>query len=52
MGAARAPGHAESRLPGLVAEHIRPGGPCGVNAVLKIGAWSRAWPRALRSLLP
>jgi hypothetical protein len=23
-------------LPGLVAEHVRPGGPCGVNAVLKI----------------
>jgi hypothetical protein len=23
-------------LPGLVAAHVRPGGPCGVNAVLKI----------------
>jgi hypothetical protein len=26
-----------ARLAGLVAEHVRPGGPCGVNAQLKIG---------------
>ena len=28
---------AERGLPGLLAQHVRPGGECGVNAPLKVG---------------
>ena len=35
----------------LVAEHVRPGGECGVNARLKVPAWPRAWrPARIRSM--
>ena len=30
-------------LPDLVAEHVRPGGECGVNAHLKVPALVAAW---------